>query len=168
MLTVKFDLPLFASGDAATIAREVYGLLATASPLPGEKDRNFLLESAAGERFVLKIANAGEQREILELQNAALDHLAASGVRGVQRALPTRGGESIATIEGSGGTAHFVRLLTYLPGKIFAAANPHTPQMLTSLGRLLGSVDRALSTFEHLAAHRALKWDLAQAAWIRE
>jgi 4-aminobutyrate aminotransferase-like enzyme/Ser/Thr protein kinase RdoA (MazF antagonist)/murein DD-endopeptidase MepM/ murein hydrolase activator NlpD len=167
MLRLKFDLPALSAGDAIAVARESYGLDGTVFPLPGEKDRNFLIERASGERFVLKIANAEENREILELQNAVLEHLAARGVQGVQRVITTRSGESIATVRGSGGGAHFVRLLTYLPGKIWAEARPHTPELLASLGRLLGSVDAALSGFDHPAAHRALKWDLAQAAWIR-
>lgn len=168
MLALKFDLPVLTAGDATTIARDLYGLDAAASPLPGEKDRNFLLETATGERFVLKIANAGEPHEILAMQNAAMEHLAARGVGRIQRVIPTLPGEAIGTVTSGDEAAHFVRLLTFMPGKTWALANPHTPEMLATLGRLLGSVDAALSTFDHPAAHRALKWDLAQASWIRE
>jgi 4-aminobutyrate aminotransferase-like enzyme/Ser/Thr protein kinase RdoA (MazF antagonist) len=168
MLALKFDLPLLTARDAVAIARDLYGLEASASPLPGEKDLNFLLTTAAGEQYVLKIANAGEPREILELQNAALEHLAAANIQRVQKVIPSLNGTAIGTVASATGTNHFARLLTFMPGTIWAQANPHSPEMLASLGRLLASVNRALAGFDQPAADRALKWDLAQASWIRE
>jgi Ser/Thr protein kinase RdoA (MazF antagonist) len=41
----------------------------------GEHDQNFLLRTADDERYVLKLSHAAEQREILDLQNAALARL---------------------------------------------------------------------------------------------
>ena len=54
--------PRFSVDDARRFAQELYGLSAIASPLPSERDQNFLLLTEAGERFVLKIANATEAR----------------------------------------------------------------------------------------------------------
>jgi 4-aminobutyrate aminotransferase-like enzyme/Ser/Thr protein kinase RdoA (MazF antagonist) len=167
MFTVKFDLPPFTAHDAATITRQLYNLVAEASPLPGEKDCNFLLQPAEGEPLVLKISNAEETREILEFQNAALNQLAAHGVGEVQRVLAANTGDGIGTVT-AGGVRYFVRLFTYLPGKIWAEFRPHTPEMLASLGQLLGRVDTALRGFAHPADRRALKWDLARASWARD
>jgi 4-aminobutyrate aminotransferase-like enzyme/Ser/Thr protein kinase RdoA (MazF antagonist) len=163
MLSVRFDLPPFTETDAAALAREIYGLNAAAVPLPGEKDRNFLLAAADGGRYVLKIANAETARETLELENAAMTHLAAQGVEGVQRVLPALDGRAVAQAGG-----HSVRLLTYFPGRLWTEVSPHTPEMRAALGTLLGGVDRALSTFDHPAARREIKWDLARASWIRD
>ncbi|HLM80143.1 MAG TPA: phosphotransferase [Terriglobales bacterium] len=66
------------------------------------------------------------------------------------------------------GDERFVRLLSFLPGSVLADVRPHTPELLRSLGRLLGRIDHALQDFSHPATTRALKWDLAQAEWIRE
>ncbi|HEU5366821.1 MAG TPA: aminotransferase class III-fold pyridoxal phosphate-dependent enzyme, partial [Ktedonobacterales bacterium] len=63
---------------------------------------------------------------------------------------------------------HFARLLTYIPGRLFAKTRPHTPHLLRSLGNLLGKLDRALCEFTHPAAQRFLKWDLQHAVWIRD
>ena len=163
MLNVKFDLPPFTEADAAALARELYGLDARVTPLPGEKDRNFLLTSARREKFVLKIANSGAARETLELENAAMERLAAQGVEGVPRVVPALDGGAIASAYD-----HFARLLTYLPGRLWAEVNPQTPEMRAALGALLGAVDRALATFDHPAARREIKWDLARASWIRD
>ena len=56
MLALKFDLPPLTVGDAVAVAHELYGLEALASPLPGEKDLNFLLKTAAGGQYILKMA----------------------------------------------------------------------------------------------------------------
>src|SRR5262249_55494267 len=40
-------------------------------------------------------------------------------------------------------------------------------ELLHSVGRLLGEIDGALQSFSHPAATRELKWDSAQAQWIR-
>lgn len=68
--------PRFTAKQACALARRLYGLSASATPLPGEQDQNFLLETDAGPEFVLKIANAAESRNTVEAQNAALRHLA--------------------------------------------------------------------------------------------
>ena len=47
-----------------------------------------------------------------------------------------------------------------------ADVRPHTPELLGSLGSLLGTVDAALGGFSHPAAARDLKWDPRRAGWI--
>ena len=58
------DAPRFDARTAADIARDVYDFDATAEPLPSERDQNFLLTGAPGERRVLKIASARESRAV--------------------------------------------------------------------------------------------------------
>lgn len=161
--------PAFTIDDASRIASTCYGLRAEAEPLPGERDYNFYLKTEAGQAFVLKIAPADEPRALLEMQNEALAHLAArDAALALPRVRATSAGEMIASISSASGTQHFARLLTYIPGKLFAEARPHTPDLLRSLGNLLGKLDRALADFAHPAAQRFLKWDLQHAVWIRD
>ncbi len=168
MLDVERHTPVFTIHDASRIAAACYGLHVEAESLPGERDYNFYLKAEAGQAFVLKIAPADEQRALLEMQNAALEHLAA---RGVSLALPqvraTLAGETIATVTSAAGAQHFARLLTYIPGMLFAAARPHSPDLLHSLGLALGKLDGGLRDFAHPAAQRYLKWDLRHGLWIR-
>ncbi len=150
--------PIFMLQDARRIAFELYGLRASARMLPGERDYNFHLKGETGQEFVLKIAPAGEQRYILDLQNKALEHLAAHDpALLLPRVCVTAAGESTATITSANDTTHFVRLLSYVPGRLFAESKPHTPELLCSLGSLLGRMDRALQYFTHPAAQR-LSW----------
>jgi Ser/Thr protein kinase RdoA (MazF antagonist) len=147
--------PAFDLGSATRIAEKLFGLRATARALPSERDQNFLLTDLTGEKFVLKIANALESRELLEAQNAALDHL-RERVSFCPRVVPNRHGELIDDESG-----YLVRLVTYLPGTPLAEVTPHSPELLYDLGRKLGQLDRALVDFDHPAVHRDFHWDLA-------
>src|SRR5215510_16413989 len=144
--------------DAAVrIVRELYGLEADAAPLPSERDQNFSLMTAAGGRFVLKIANGGEARATLEAQNGAMTHLGTTGL--CPRVLPGLDGGVIGSYESSS-EVHLVRVLAWLPGEPLAMLRWHSPELLEEIGRRLGELDRGLATFDHPAIHRAFHWDL--------
>ena len=160
---------------AQAIAEKYFGIQASASELPSERDRNFLLVARDGEKFVLKIANVQEERVVLEAQDAMMKHL-AERVLFCPRVLPALSGEEIVVVDGS-----FVRVLSYLPGKPLATVELQSPELLRDLGRKLGRLSRALVGFDHPAAHREFYWDLAQgkevlarygaqieAGWLRE
>ena len=155
--------------EAVQLARGLYGLEVSASSLPGEYDSNFHLITADGRAFVLKVMHSSRDRALIDMQCAALTHLAQHVP---ELALPkvqlTRLGETFAKASLRNGDERFVWLLGFLPGRVLAEVRPHTPELLRSLGRLLGQIDLALQDFSHPAATRALKWDLAQAEWIRE
>ena len=80
--------------------------------------------------------------------------------------LSTTGGQQITTVQGIDGVTHFVRLLTYLPGKPLALVKPHDAELLASLGRFFGTIDQALQDFDHPATHRDFHWDLNNASRI--
>ena len=116
-MSILEHTPGFGRKDAVHLAQELYGLRATATPLPSERDQNFLLDTESRERFVLKIANAlgAPASALLELQNQAMAHLARHQVP-CPRLVPTRTGDDMTEVRASTGKAHLVRLLTYLPG----------------------------------------------------
>lgn len=168
MVAIKHAAPAFTEQDARAVAA-LFGVQGDPHALPGEHDCNFHLIADAGREYVLKISHAGEERASLDLQHAALAHLAAHAPElALPRVCPMPSGEHVATIAGPDGTPHFARLLTYVPGKLLAHTRPHTPELLASLGHLIGTIDRALATFDHPAAIRDLKWDLSRAGWIRD
>lgn len=169
MLSIHHSPPDFTEYDAEKVAFDIYGMQAKARTLPSEHDRNFVLAADDGQRFVLKIAHAGERWETLDLQNQTLAHLAKQVPElHVPRVLATRTGQAITTIKSSGETTHLVRLLSYLPGKALAQTKPHTPDLLSNLGKMLGTLDKELMNFTHPAAQRDLKWDIPRAGWIRD
>ena len=142
---------------ATTLVADLYGFTTTTTALPSERDQNFLVATDR-EKFVLKIANALEQYELLEAQNEVLAHL-ESRVTFCPRVVKTRSGESVVKILTST-SPHFVRLVTFIPGTPLAKTN-QTPDLLFDFGRSLGKLRRGLSDFDHDAFHRHFHWDLA-------
>jgi 4-aminobutyrate aminotransferase-like enzyme/Ser/Thr protein kinase RdoA (MazF antagonist) len=106
--------------------------------------------------------------EVIDLQCRTLALLAERAPElTLPRVIPTSSGDPFirATVQG---VPRLVWMLTYVPGSVLAETSPHSPELLHSLGRLLGQIDRVLIDFSHSAAQRELKWDLARAGWIRK
>ena len=162
MANIVTDAPRFDAAGAARIARQLYGIDAVALPLPSERDQNFLLTDAAGGRQVLKIANAGEQRGILEAQQAAMAHVAAR-MPSCPCPLPTLNGDVIASIRGDDGRTHLAWAVSHLPGSPVGTVRHRPTALLEDFGRTIASLACALADFDHPAIHRDFHWDLASA-----
>jgi 4-aminobutyrate aminotransferase-like enzyme/Ser/Thr protein kinase RdoA (MazF antagonist) len=162
MANIVIDAPRFDPAAAVRIARQLYGIDAVALPLPSERDQNFLLTDAGGERRVLKIANPGERREMLEAQQAAMAHVAPR-TASCPQPLPTLNSESVASIRGDDGRAHLTWAVSHLPGSPLGTVRHRPTALLEDFGRTIASLGCALADFDHPAIHRDLHWDLANA-----
>jgi 4-aminobutyrate aminotransferase-like enzyme/Ser/Thr protein kinase RdoA (MazF antagonist) len=156
------DAPRFDADSAARIARQLYGIDATALPLTSERDQNFLLTTAAGERCILKIANALEQPELLEAQQAAMAHVAPH-LAACPRPLPALGGDVVTRISGDDGRTHLVWAITHVPGAPLGTVRHRSRALLEDFGRTIASLGCAFADFDHPAIHRDFHWDLANA-----
>ncbi len=117
--------------------------------------------------MLLKIAAPGDEEELLDLQNAALDHVLARWPEApVPRVLGDR--SSLASTVDAGGRRRWVRCFAWRPGIPWAEMRPHSLELLEELGATLGQIDRALSDFTHASQSRALKWDLARGLNVAE
>jgi 4-aminobutyrate aminotransferase-like enzyme/Ser/Thr protein kinase RdoA (MazF antagonist) len=155
--------------EAERLAREIFSLDVSAKSLSGEYDDNFHLSSADGREFVLKIMHPAREQSFVEMQCRALQHLAKRASQlCLPRVCPMPSSDAFTVATLSDGTKRLLWLLTYVPGPVLAKVNPHSPELLRSLGEFLGEMDAALRDFSHPAVHRELKWDLARAGWIRD
>ena len=107
--------PRFAAPDAERVARDLYGLTASAAPLTSERDQNFLLTARSGGRWVLKFANALDDRTFLEAQQLAMT-LVADRTGLCQDVVPLASGEHLGETTGPDGGRHFVRLVPFING----------------------------------------------------
>ena len=80
MPDVNILRPEFSQEDAEQIAQKHYSLTASAAELPSERDQNFLLSTADGRHYILKIAGRTESVETLQLENALMAQLQQSAV----------------------------------------------------------------------------------------
>lgn len=162
--------------EACELAGELYGLAVAAKSLPGEYDDNFHLttvdrtaaENGEPAGFVLKVMHPARERSFIDMQCRALQHLAQHAPQlTLPRVRLNKNGEPFAAITAGDGSERLVWLLSYVPGTMLVKAQPHSSELLQSLGNFLGEMDAALADFVHAAARRELKWDLARAGWIR-
>lgn len=163
MSTVQ-SAPRFSTNEAQQIVAQQYNLTGALTELTSERDQNFLCTLATGEQYVLKIANAQEERAILDLQTSALKHIDDKSSIPVARLCPTLNEQLLVSIKGDSDQHHYVRLLTHLPGKPLGDVKPHLQALLHDLGRYLGKLDQTLATFDHPAANREIQWDLQHAS----
>ena len=158
---VLLNAPRLSREEALELVTSVYGIEGDGKPLPSERDQNFLIQTATGERFVLKIANSSDDRALLEAQNAALAHVARRTTL-CPRVVSCLDGSAIGDVTLPSGEHHFVRLLTWVPGAPLGSVPDHSPELLADLGRKVAELDGALAGFDHPAIHRDLYWDLAR------
>jgi 4-aminobutyrate aminotransferase-like enzyme/Ser/Thr protein kinase RdoA (MazF antagonist) len=153
---------------AEELAYKHFGLDSKAKKLPGEMAENFLISTKSGNCYTLKIAHPQEPLSHLEMQNAMMRHL-NKGSFGLTLPMivPARSGSEIISLEVFN-VQRYVRLLTWIPGRVWADVNPKSPELLESLGNACGNLCKGLSGFNHPGAHIWHKWDLAQASWIAD
>lgn len=145
--------------EAEALAREHFGVTATATPLGSNQETNLLLTAESGERWVLKLANPAFGADVLDLQNAALRHLAAADT-GLAAPVPVPcvNGSDLVEIT-LAGVPHHLRLLTFVPGRLLADATYAGDKALEQFGALSARLAAALADFDHPAADRVLQYD---------
>src|SRR6266704_1147191 len=135
--------------EAARLARELYGLEASAQALPGEYDENFHLRTSDSRAYVLKVMHPAREQSFIDMQCRALVHLAERAPHlSLPRVVRNLKGELFASIPGAEGSARLVWLLTFVEGRVLAEVRPHSPELLGDLGRFLGEMDHGLIASE--------------------
>jgi len=152
--------------EAEGLALALYGIEGDASPLVGERDRNFLLVADRG-RFSFKVANPAQDAALLGMQQSALEYLfAADPGLPVPRVVRTSAGELVGIGEVGGSTVP-VRMQTFLAGDRMPDGYS-TAESRRSLAGLLARLDVALGGFSHPLGLRSDLWDLTQLPLLRE
>src|SRR6187402_879796 len=145
--------PTLSARHAEAVARERYGLDATAEPLVSERDQNFRLTDASGAGWVLKVSNAAEDRAVVEMEVAAVERIkSVDPALPVPVARPAVDGSTVVTAAVDGAT-HLVRLLPLLPGRSVAPAELD-PAAIARVGEVVARIGLALRGFFHPAAGR--------------
>jgi 4-aminobutyrate aminotransferase-like enzyme/Ser/Thr protein kinase RdoA (MazF antagonist) len=155
--------PGFSTGKVLEIAKVLYGLTGSISPLDSERDQNFLIDSLTGDQFVIKIFNSAMDPAVLKMQTEALEHIAkVDSELPVPRIFYSRNGLALEQIQADDGLTHFVHVLTYMPGRS-PKDDPTHRALLRPLGACLARIVLSLRGFSHPATNYELLWDLKQA-----
>ena len=142
---------------------EHFGITGTATVLCSERDQNFRMLTADGQRYVLKVAHPLEHPQVTDFQTEALQRIAAEDpALTVPRIVTTPAGETSTRIDLQSDQQSTVRLVTYLPG-VPLSERTSTPQLRADLGTWLARIDKALAEYSHPGARHRLLWNLTSA-----
>jgi 4-aminobutyrate aminotransferase-like enzyme/Ser/Thr protein kinase RdoA (MazF antagonist) len=158
--------PRFSPDEAAHIAADVFAVSGTAAALASERDQAFLIDDGHGGGGVLKISNLGEDPAVLDLETAAILHVARVDP-GLPVARPVPVAERVgyrATVDGADG-AHFVRILERRHGRTRGAELDE--RAIHAYAAMHARMNLALRGFFHPGAGRELLWDLQYAPKLR-
>ena len=158
--------PLISCRQAEQVARDHFGVTATARPLSAERDCNFHLTGGDRVEYVLKIDHPQQDARVTDMQTRALRHIAvAQADLPVPRVCRACAGGWAGTVDLGDGRRSTARLLSYLPGVPMSQVDS-TPGLRRQLGVHLAALDRALYGFSHPAQDHCLLWDLKHAALL--
>jgi hypothetical protein len=152
--------PTVSIDAAAGILRRHWGIRGDLTVLPGERDRNFRVDVGGRPRFVLKVANLGEDPAFLELQNRVMTHVA--GLQAIcQRPVPATDGRLVLD-GGEAAGPPLVRLLTWLPGVPLAdvPVRARPSRLHLELGIMVGRLSSLIQRAGVKPPDRAFQWDV--------
>lgn len=156
------------TSQAAQIARQLYHLDGEITPLPGELDFNFKIKTPH-KVFLLKVSRPHANEQELEFQKKILQWVNRYSELIVSpMVLQDRQGNSISRINDEQGKIRLVRLLSFIPGRLWSSVNPQNEELLFSLGKEAGKLTNCLKGFEDPLAQRKFDWDVAQADWTKQ
>eukprot|EP00798_Chlamydomonas_sp_ICE-L_P016230 gene16230-22396_t len=168
--------PNASSEEALSLFKQLWDVVPEAADvqinvrqLDSYADRNFHVTSKDLQPgFVLKIHNSmdTENLPMLEGQHLAMRVLSAAGIS-CSQPIPSCASKDIEMIqlscqaEGSlpRPQSHIMRCFHYLPGQLLDDV-PLTPELLISVGKLMGRVSSALSEVQHTGLEREHEWHM--------
>ncbi len=152
--------PSFTTLQIEKIIRSQFNISGSAKSLYGDRDQNFLIKTKKL-YYILKIFNAKEKKEIIDLQNNAINHIRKNDSK-IQ--IPF-------TIDhkriNQNGKTYCFKLLKFLEGE-FLFEKTMSFQDYSDMGSFMGRLSKALVGFDHRAAHRSFEWDCRQIGILKK
>ncbi|HKT56796.1 MAG TPA: phosphotransferase, partial [Microbacterium sp.] len=160
---VQAPPPEIDEAQAAALAQDLFGVTGRAASLGSNQDLNFVIDTGAPDRLLLKIANPATDPAELEAQSLAAGLIGArAGIR-VPLAQGFPDGTTVRPVAtADGGTAH-ARLLPFLAGSTLGGSAYLAPDVIARFGEVAAAVDTALAGWRHPGTERDSQWDLRHA-----
>jgi hydroxylysine kinase len=149
--------------DVLALLQQHYGLTGHLRAIAGERDYNFVLTEANGNRLIVKVAHEDEAFETLEFQSRVIACIQQNAPRvPVSRDIPNLCGGLVSQVEFAKGPPRFMRVNAFVSG-IALCEVEQSETTRKAVGELTASLAIALTGFHHPAAQRELLWDIQQA-----
>ena len=153
--------PVFSPETAREVLKQHYGIEGDLKKVPSERDQNFLVVPASGEKRLLKFSNAAEDPGVTNFQTTAFQYVAEHDPGfPVSRVIQTTTGAVEITVEDAQGTPHVVRLFSWLEGLALSDFDPaERPDNAHEMGGWLARLALTLKNFSHPSDDYILLYD---------
>lgn len=149
--------------------RQHYGMDGTLTPLPGDRDLNFLVTAPDGTKRVAKVCTPDETDEILEIEADLMRHMARATGGFAADVIPATDGSWIVKHTTADGATHRIRVVEYLEGGLLADVRPRSLSLLYDLGRRMADLDSALGAYpDHPPARIDFEYALGRSGLVME
>ena len=145
-----------------------YSLSGELKNLPSYIDKNYLLSTTDGNKYVVKISSQKTPVEEVELENAAMEH-----IRNKQMSIQTpfvlknKHNQELLNFKDVDSKSYNFRIVSYLEGDLYCQVDINNSDLHNSLGKLLAEVTHAFRDFVNPIAKREILWDLVNLVKIK-
>jgi Ser/Thr protein kinase RdoA (MazF antagonist) len=140
-----------------------YGIEGRLERLPGE-NLNYLVNDIRNQKYVIKIVDEHMPPAVVAMEYAAIEHAVKVGFPlHLPRIIKTKNGKIETGIKIRKNGLHRSRVIEFLGGTGMSDLSDISDSLLFDLGKTLAGFDQAMEGFDHPAAHRNHRWNLAQA-----
>jgi Ser/Thr protein kinase RdoA (MazF antagonist)/murein DD-endopeptidase MepM/ murein hydrolase activator NlpD len=154
--------------EAEKILFEQYNIKGKAYELPGYSDYNFKIQVDNQSSYILKISRPNSNLDsILFLQNILLYLENHADDLAIPKIITNKVGKHISEIVDNQQKKQYVRLLSWVSGRIWKDVNPKLKSLKFSLGETCGKLTQALIDFEYPQTHIDFEWDTAKSLWTK-
>lgn len=163
---MEYDKISITEKQAIQVLEDVYGIIGSVKKLPGEIDFNFKV-STNTDNYILKISRPDFDLSYVEYQNSLLEYLASTPAK-APTTIQSVSGKDYEIIKDINGNQRLVRLMSWIPGRLWSEVAPISSSLLVNLGQCTGTLTKSLLGFDHKEAHREFEWDIANSLWTKE
>ena len=162
---LKCTPPRLSTSEIRALIDDRYGIDGNYRAVRSERDQNFIVSSADGVRYVVKISNADEELDAIDFQVSALRHIEQQNPSlPIPRVIGDRDGQACSHAN-FGSKRHIVHLLEYIDGiPVAETAAANSSAIRQQTGTLVADLDIALQGFFHPAANQDHPWNLESCA----
>ncbi len=150
---------------AEMLVNELYSIAGTATAIHGEMDLNYRIKSIEGS-YILKVSRPDTDKQFIAFQADILNYVGKSnGEITTPVVIKNKKGNLVSSIKDKEGDTRFVRLYSWIEGRLWSSVNSYTEDLMCSLGKESAKITKILQGYDHPAAHREFDWDISQAEW---
>jgi Ser/Thr protein kinase RdoA (MazF antagonist) len=144
-----------------------YLLRGSLERLAGE-NLNYLLTTEEGSRYVVKIVDEHMPAAVVEMEFAAIEYAVSAGFSvKLPKILPNKFGNIETGINIHINDLYRLRLISFINGNILQNVSDISEILIKNVGISLARYHLVMQGFDHPAAHRNHRWNLAEAGQHR-